>query len=228
MSSGVYVRRIKTGFRKGNIPWNKGKKYSEEYRKKLSEAHKGKPGNFLGKHHSEETKRKISKALKGKDNHQLGKHHSEETKQRLRKANLGKKVSEETRRKLSLANKGQNNRLGSTITEEHKLKIGLANKGEKNTNWKGGITPLNKKIRKSHEYNNWRIAVFEKDNYTCQKCGDKSGKDKKVYLNAHHIKSFKDYPELRFEVSNGITYCEDCHKNNELHKGIQKLKVSIT
>jgi len=136
---------------------------------------------------------------------------------------LGHHPTEVTKRKLSLANKGQNNRLGSTITEEHKLIIGLASKGEKNCNWKGGVTPLNEKIRKSHKYRNWRIAVFKKDNYTCQMCGKIGGR-----LHAHHIKSFADYPELRFIVSNGMTLCKyPCHKIKGLHKGIKKLKVLI-
>ncbi len=65
--------------------------------------------------------------------------------------------------------------------------------------------------RHSPEYSVWRTAVFERDEYTCQKCSQKGGT-----LNAHHIKSFKKYPKLRYVVSNGITYCEKCHR--EVHK----------
>ena len=61
------------------------------------------------------------------------------------------------------------------------------------------------------EYTNWRKRVFDRDNYTCQKCGQIGGT-----LNAHHIKHYKDYHKLRYELSNGITLCEKCHK--ELHK----------
>lgn len=68
------------------------------------------------------------------------------------------------------------------------------------------------RVRKSIEYTQWRLAVFVRDNWTCQKCGVRSGNGEEVYLEAHHIKSYTKYPELRFEVSNGITLCYDCHK----------------
>jgi hypothetical protein len=54
----------------------------------------------------------------------------------------------------------------------------------------------------------WRLSVLERDLFTCQKCG-KSG----CKLQVHHIKSYKDYPELRTKTDNGITLCIDCHKN---------------
>ena len=50
----------------GTPPWNKGKRLSEETRKKMSESKKGKNHPFFGKQHSEKTRRKMSKAHIGK------------------------------------------------------------------------------------------------------------------------------------------------------------------
>ena len=94
---------------------NKGRKMperSEEHRRKLSEAHKGKKL-------SEEHKRKVSEAQKGRE-------FSEETRRKISEANKGKKLperSEEHRRKLSEAAKGNKNRLGMKHTEESKKKM---------------------------------------------------------------------------------------------------------
>lgn len=65
---------------------------------------------------------------------------------------------------------------------------------------------LNQNNRNYPEYKEWRRLVFERDQYTCQKCGQVGGT-----LNAHHIKSFKYYPKLRTELNNGITLCKECH-----------------
>jgi len=59
--------------------------------------------------------------------------------------------------------------------------------------------------RGSREYSEWKSRVNVRDNFKCQECG-KEGRD------AHHIKSWKDFPKLRFDVSNGKTLCLDCHK----------------
>lgn len=52
----------------------------------------------------------------------------------------------------------------------------------------------------------WAVAVISRDNATCQRCGV-SG----VELHAHHIKPYQDFPELRWDISNGLTLCYRCH-----------------
>lgn len=77
---------------------------------------------------------------------------------------------------------------------------------EKNHFWKGGVTPMNIRLRASGRYKLWRTRVFERDDYTCQMCSVRGGK-----LEADHIKQFAFYPDVRFDVDNGRTLCHDCH-----------------
>lgn len=58
----------------------------------------------------------------------------------------------------------------------------------------------------------WRRAVYRRDNYRCQMCGDRSRKGHSVTLNPHHIQRFVDRPDLALAASNGITLCEECHR----------------
>lgn len=83
---------------------NRGCKWSELSRQKLSNSLKGKPSYWLGKKRSEETKLKIKEARCGKyrgvNNPLYGIKRSEEFKEKLRKANLGKKLSTEIKEKI--------------------------------------------------------------------------------------------------------------------------------
>lgn len=53
----------------------------------------------------------------------------------------------------------------------------------------------------------WKRRVFERDSYTCGQCGQHGGR-----LVAHHVQRWSTRPELRFEISNGLTLCYDCHE----------------
>jgi hypothetical protein len=89
--------------------------------------------------------------------------------------------------------------------------------GDKSAGWKGGITPVNMKIRESLEYKLWRSEVYSRDNYTCQMCGAYGGDGVKIV--AHHIKSFAHYKKERFNVFNGLTLCKACHRKTNNYGG---------
>lgn len=55
-------------------------------------------------------------------------------------------------------------------------------------------------------YRVWQRRVFKRDKRVCQKCGQVGGR-----LHAHHIKSWLKHPDLRVDVSNGVTLCLECH-----------------
>ena len=85
-------------------------------------------------------------------------------------------------------------------------------RGEKHWNWKGGKTKIYKhNDTEQFRYKNWRSQVFKRDNWICQTCGRRSEAGSPVYLEAHHIKSWTYYPELRYNIDNGITLCRECH-----------------
>ena len=92
--------------------------------------------------------------------------------------------------------------------------LSISQVGSNNHQWKNGVSTESHCLRASKRWRVWREAVFSRDNWTCQDCGGRSSNGNRILLHPHHIKSFADYPELRFEVSNGITFCEDCHKRH--------------
>ena len=122
--------------------------------------------------------------------------------------NYGKHWPKKMRQQISKSLRGKNNPMyGKQLSAEHRKRIGDAQRGSKHRCWKGGITPLRKKLYFKDEYKEWRKAVFERDDYTCSLCGQRGS----TVLHAHHILPWQEYPILRFVVDNGITLCKDCH-----------------
>jgi 5-methylcytosine-specific restriction endonuclease McrA len=101
----------------------------------------------------------------------------------------------------------------------------------------GRITGLIKLIKNTENYREWRKAVFERDDFTCQKCGVRGNR-----LAPHHLKAISDILKINkiktveeainckelWDVNNGITLCHDCHKKtpsygwNKYNKTISK------
>ena len=110
----------------------KGRKHTEETKRKISEANKGNQyakGNKLSK----ETRRKMSEAKKGEKNNRFGKKHTAETKRKISEAKKGVPKSKEHRRKMSEAKKGDNHHrywVGKKFSEEHRQSQGEAHKGK--------------------------------------------------------------------------------------------------
>ena len=118
-----------------------------------------------------------------------------------------KETTKETREKMSLSHTGikVGKRKSAVFTELHKLNLSKSHKKRWEGKVKKGKTYLHQ--NNNREYRAWRSMVFERDDWTCQTC-----KVRGVYLEAHHIKSWTMYPELRYELSNGLTLCKNCHR----------------
>lgn len=206
MPSGIYKRKPISEERKKEI-------FTDEWKKKQSEAHKGqKPWNTGKKRapFSQEWIDKISKNLQ--PDYWKGRKQKPETVEKRRLKLIGKKRTDEQRATMGLSRRGVPCPNGS-----------MAKIGDKNPSWKGGVTPINTKIRMSAEYKEWRMLVLRRDRFTCVLCGIKNGMGKKISFEVDHIKRFSDYPELRLVVENGRTLCKPCHYLTDNYGNKKKL-----
>ena len=181
-----------------------GRSLSIETRLKMSERNKRlgiRPKPIFGKKHSEETKRKIglanSIALKGK------KHSIEQ-----------RKKNSEAHKGINTWMKGKHNgvEFQKGSIPWNKDKEWLEMRGENSPKYIKDRTQLKRfndtaKDRRSSAYADWRYRVKVRDKWKCRisnyQC---SGR-----LEVHHILGYTDYPELRYEINNGITLCHAHH-----------------
>lgn len=184
---------------------------SEEHKRKIGLSHKGMK-------RSTETKLNIRASL-------IGRKLSEESKMKMRLAKLGKKHTEQHKKNMSLSMMGIPK---PPRTKEHTEKIRLSKvgkphiltqkglesfiqktSGSNNCRWiedrskiKIGDRSLNDPLQKG-----WRKAVKNRDGWKCRIADENcSGK-----LEAHHILPWSQFPELRYQVNNGITLCHAHH-----------------
>lgn len=88
--------------------------------------------------------------------------------------------------------------------------------GKDNSNYNSKLTNEEREIGRNYiEYTYFVKKVLARDNYTCQCCGKESNGDMKV----HHIDGYNWCKEKRTYISNGITLCENCHKNFHMKYG---------
>lgn len=94
--------------------------------------------------------------------------------------------------------------------------MGAQNTGVNHPRWIVDRSQLAKRqVRNDSAYREWRKQVWLRDNFACKIANpDCVGR-----IEAHHILVWKDYPELRYEVNNGITLCHFHHprkRNDEI------------
>ena len=131
----------------------------------------------------------------------MGRIVTEVTKLKISKGNKGKVRTEETLKRLSLVKSGlpspfkgvkKPNQTGSKhwkwIQDRTKVRV--------------GERILNDPLQKG-----WCKAVKNRDSWKCRIANSEC----KGRLEAHHILTWKEHPELRYEVNNGITLCHHHH-----------------
>ena len=133
---------------------------------------------------------------------------------------IGRPLSQVTRQKISEAATGRAAWNKGLSKDANPGRVTYGKCGSQHWNWKGGVSGVAIRLRQSSPYKKWRTAVFQRDEWTCQGCGVRGGD-----LRAHHLVKFSTILQLPIDmlndliwaVENGMTFCNDCHK--EVHHG---------
>ena len=82
-------------------------------------------------------------------------------------------------------------------------------KGEKSHAWNPNLTDQDRvSERNILKWRDVKSFVKKRDSFTCLICGEHSG-----FLHAHHLLSWKIYPDKRLDSNNCITLCIQCHRD---------------
>ncbi len=103
-----------------------------------------------------------------------------------------------------------------SCADEH----GLRFFGEDNKNYKGETA---RRKNRTSQHSRWATKVIQRDLYKCMRCG--VGGDVAT-LQAHHIFPFELFPDKRNELSNGITLCSKCHW--QVHDTLEEKYIHTT
>lgn len=127
-------------------------------------------------------------------------------------------------------NKGKHIKNNDALNEWRKK--GNAIRGKRHWNWRGGISKMRERIEAMPEYKRWRKAVFERDNWTCQKCKKRGRRihphhrmELSTILAKYRIRTLRDARQCKklWDTNNGKTLCIPCHKQtrsylkNDIH-----------
>jgi hypothetical protein len=96
-------------------------------------------------------------------------------------------------------------------SQAESLRLSGKSKGKNNPAWKGGTTPERQRLYKTPEWKALVQAVYKRDGYRCKRCKHHQDHGQHA-LHAHHIATWAEAPELRREMSNLVTLCNECHK----------------
>lgn len=78
-------------------------------------------------------------------------------------------------------------------------------------------TTERQRLNVTKEYRNFIKSIQEREKYRCQDCGITNGMGHSITFHVHHIKSWTEFPELRYIPSNVLLLCAKCHKRR--HQG---------
>lgn len=131
---------------------------------------------------------------------------------------FGEEKSQEILKNMSSASKKVSQ---NPETKEKRAAVKRGIFGEKTNRWIKDRSKLSKKqIRNDYAYQEWRKLVFVRDRFICQLKDEDCTKK----IISHHILPWRDYPEKRYEVNNGITLC---HYHHPLRRVDEKRLESI-